>query len=1500
MYDGCYICPMILDSTMEVAEITPPNSPIKEMENQPKLLWVGVDVGSTTVKLVIADPGSGKSIHARYLRHNAMQTHTVLALLEEAHLAFPLARFQVVFCGSGGQPFAECTGAFFVQEVVANALAVRQLHPQTRVAIELGGQDAKVIFFQQDPTTGKLIASDMRMNGSCAGGTGAFIDQVAELLNIKTEEFESMAARGRRVYEISGRCGVFAKTDIQPLLNQGVSREDIALSSLHAIAKQTIGGLAQGMEIHPPVLFEGGPLTFNPTLVQVFQQRLNLDAHQSIVPTNSDTLVALGAALAMGSMFAEKPCAYSREKALESLRHFSENRQFCDQQGDAPFFSNFEERQDFHRRHHHVIDQQKMPAPGTLLRCWLGIDAGSTTTKLVLLDDNGELLDSFYAGNGGEPLQVLKKSLLDLRNKFKASNVQLDIQGVGTTGYGEMLFARALKADYHTVETVAHAHAARQIVPDVSFILDIGGQDMKAISVQDGIVSGIILNEACSSGCGSFIETYARSLGIAVGEIAELAFVAKTPSRLGSRCTVFMNSSIITEQRDGKKPADIIGGVCRSIIENVFTKVIRFRNLSALGNKVVVQGGTFKNDAVLRAFEQYTGLFPIRPPHPGEMGAIGIALLTRNRVRFLRKDNPAYKSSFIGLDHLEKFTWAKNPGQICSLCSNSCSRTVVTFSDGSTHVTGNRCERGEITTDPSTPETRKIIQEIQRKMRAVPDLVSKYNRLLLREWEVETLRPSTGKRIGIPRTLEFWSSLPFWRAFFSSLGYTAVISRQSDYELFEEGLHSVPSDTVCFPAKLAHGHVLDLVRKKVDRIFFPMMMSIPSENPHLNAKAVCPVVQGYPMIVDKSDEPLRRHGVPMDHPIFHWVTKELRRSQTEEWFHKNWDIPRKILRRAVLQAEECQDKFCRSLQEEGAEVLRSLEGTENFAVVIGGRPYHNDLLVNHHVAGHFTALGIPVLTLESLPGVNDFDLNMSTRIETLNSFHCRLLSGAHLTSQHPNLELVQIVSFGCGHDAAISDELIRILRERSDRELLVLKLDEGDVRGPLAIRIKSFVETVRARRSRGLKPGKPAQIPFPLRFTKEDRKKRTILVPNLSPGFSHLAAKIFEMQGYKTLAMPLANKRAFELGKKFVHNDICFPAQVNIGEALNWLELNPRPQEEMALGLAKNCENCRAGQYAVLARKALDEAGYERIPVITTGRDNKDMHPGFQADTRFRMKMLWGMAMMDCVEAMVRAIRPYELEPGLAQETYDRYLFPILTDSVVNRPKALSKLTEAIKAFNAIPVDRSRRKPRVAVLGEILMKYHPSANGFVENYLEANGMEVIQPGILDFFRRDELIRAEKVKRGFSARPLKDRLIGGMTEIIYRKAVEKVQNIFAEFKYGEYHTDCYDLVNYIDGFMDRTYTTGEGWLIPAEILKLASQGVNSFVVVQPFGCLANHISGRGLTKALKERFPHIQILSLDYDPDTSFANVENRLQMLIINARELERIQTTVNLSETLS
>lgn len=1466
-------------------------------------LWLGLDVGSTTVKAAVVDPSDRTLKFSTYLRHGAQQAESVRGLLDDIHSRFPGSTFRTAVCGSGGRGIADAVGAFYIQEVVANSIAVREFYPESRVAIELGGQDAKVVFFHYDRESRQLIASDMRMNGSCAGGTGAFIDEVASLLQIPVEEFDAYAARGTRVYDISGRCGVFAKSDIQPLLNQGVSREDIALSTCHAIARQTIGGLAQGLEITRPVIFVGGPLNFNATLVRVFAERLGLRVNEQIVPESPQTLVAYGAALSVGTMFADWESRYLGRAAPKALQTHQAELISRQEAVRDRFFEAEEEKQSFDERHRMAaIETPQLPA-GSEFPVYIGIDAGSTTSKLVFLDEEERVVDAFYANNDGEPLQVLKDGLLSVYRRWADRGIDLRVLGVGTTGYGEKLFAAAFKADYHTVETVAHAQAAMHYLPGATFILDIGGQDMKAISVSNDIVTGITLNEACSAGCGSFLESFARSLEIPVEEIAPRAFGATNPSKLGSRCTVFMNSSIITEQKNGKGPNDIMAGLCRSIIENVFTKVIRVSNMTALGEKVVLQGGTFKNDAVLRAFEQYTGIEGLRAPYPGEMGAIGIALLTKRHMEergWTEQAVPAgsggvdlsdgpRESQFPGFEALEDFGYEKENNHVCPFCTNNCNRTLIRFSDGSTFVTGNRCERGEVVGEVSDPTTRSRLKEAERKLRGAPDLFSRRERLLFKDYPVEPVEPGKDLTVGLPRVLEFWNSGPFWSTFFRALGFRVRFSKPSSRELYESGLALIPSDTICFPAKLAHGHMEELINAGVDRIFMPIMNRMPSENENLRSDHLCAVVKGYPMVLDVSNEPTEGHGIPFDRPIFHWLDARTRERQLSDFMATTFGTPARHVQAALAQAESVQRGFSIALREETSEILEGLSGSE-FAVVLAGRPYHSDPLVSHSVSRFFTRQGIPVIPLDALPGLEEVD-HSGIRAEGTINFHVRMLSGAVKVAQHPHLELVQIVSFGCGHDAVLTDEVIRIMRSAAGREPLTLKLDESDADGPIQIRVRSFIETVRSRREKGerFEPKRLAD-PYAVKFEKPHRKERVILAPNVSEAFARVASAAIRKEGYRVEPLPLADERAIALGKKFVHNDMCFPAQINIGETLQVLESGKYKPEQVACGLAKAQCDCRLAHYASLARKALDEAGYEQVPIITTDDDTKNMHPAFKLGTRFELRMLWGLAIVDALEDLRRRIRPYEVSAGETDRLFEAHVDRIAEALEQSSRRALAAFEEAVEVFRGIAVDREEERPRVFVIGEFLMNFHRGSNHDIERYLEANGMEVVLPHILDVFRRDFMRMKSEQERFHVRYPFLERVFNTVTDSLFDYALEKVDKIAAAHPFHEVKARLPEVAAHARPIIDDTFTSGEGWMIAGEILHNAELGVESFVIIQPFGCLPNHVTGRGLLKRIKRFHSNIQILSLDYDPDTSFANIENRLQMLVINALERQRLR----------
>ena len=1445
-------------------------------------LYVGIDIGSTTTKLVAMDAHTHQIYYSDYQRHHAAQAKSTSDALLLLRQQFPDTQVCLALTGSGAKHLAERLGVPYIQEVVANSVALQANYRNIGTAIELGGQDAKIVFFCQNQASGSLDVADTRMNGSCAGGTGAFIDEIASVLHVAVEDFNSLASEGRCLYDVSGRCGVFAKTDIQPLLNQGVSKEDLALSSFHAIAKQTIGGLAQGLEIKAPVVFEGGPFTFNPTLIRVFQERLGLSEDEVVIPEHPETIVAYGAALSLSSMFAEKASAIPFPDVISLLSDLEASG--AGEQGAQarPFFVSGQEQENFLATHRLPNLRPKVLHPGQEVRAYLGIDSGSTTTKFVLIDEKEELLDSFYAPNQGEPLVIARQALIDLRDRYRQAGAKLEILGVGTTGYGELLFAKAFSAECHMVETVAHARAVARYVPNTSFILDIGGQDMKAIWLDQGIITNIVVNEACSSGCGSFLENFAASLSIPVDQIAQKAFSSQSPACLGSRCTVFMNSSIVTEQRNGKLPNDIMAGLCRSIIENVFTKVIRVSNLDTLGDHIVVQGGTFQNDAVLRAMEQYIGKAVIRAPYPGIMGAIGAALITKERMQ-------GKERTFIGLDALDSFSYTQQANLPCPFCGNHCKRTVITFSNGESWVTNNRCERGEVLGDPSDEGVRTKVKEKTRQRNQVPNLFRLREQLLFRDYPCVPVIPDRAITIGLPRVLAIWDTAPFWSTFFRSLGFQVKFSAPSTRAMYESGLSAVTSDTVCFPAKLVHGHIRNLVEAGVDRIFMPSITTIPSENSEKNSQSMCAVVKGYPIVVRNSDDPEERWGVPYDAPLFHWYSDEDRLNQLSSYMKATFGIKYVQTKAAIRAGASAQETFRRELLEAGKRVLEEVERDGTYAVVLASRPYQNDTLVNHELPDLFTGLGIPVITADALPTVEDGALSKST-LDVVNNYHARMLSSAILAARNPHLEYVQIVSFGCGHDAYLSDEIIRMMRDISGKVPLILKLDESDVQGPLRIRVRSFVETLSMRQdARSIPLVQELKEPYPVKYTKAHRKEKIVLVPNTSHAFCRVMSAAMKLQGLRAEPLDIGREEAIRLGKWYVHNDICFPAQIVIGEALAALKSGKYDDKEVAIGMGKYIGDCRLTHYSALLRKALDDAGFAHVPILTNDdTDSHNLHPGYRMSVASAVRIAFALPMIDVLEELLRKIRPYETVPGSTDRAFEQSLDAVIQGMEHQGIRGAKQgFQKAISIFKNISYDRTEEKPRVLIVGEYLLNFHPGANRDVEAYLERNGLEIIEARMTDVIRKTYFYQDAQIKEYHVHKPLKDKLWCSAANQIFEMAHNTTDKIAKAHPLYTPACRMPELVKASDPIIHHTFDAGEGVLIPGEILHHAAHGCRAFLILQPFGCLPNHVVGRGITKRLKELYPDAQILALDYDPDVSFANIENRLQMLIMNIKKQE-------------
>lgn len=1446
-------------------------------------ILVGIDVGSTTTKIVAVDANDRHQLlFSDYARHHANQIASVIRSIKKFCGHIRDKKIRLCLTGSGAKPVASILRVPFVQEVAANAIALQDQFDQVGTAIELGGQDAKMIFFKDSENGQSQSVSDMRMNGSCAGGTGAFIDEIASVLKVPVEQFNELAQKGTHLYDISGRCGVYAKTDIQPLLNQGAAKEDLALSAFHAIAKQTIGGLAQGLEIKKPVAFEGGPLTFHPTLVKVFAERLDLKEDEILCPKHSELMIAYGAALSLDKMFADsKPKDVN--KMLVILEDAQKDHSHVSGEIAKPFFESKEEENAFKEAHKKKQVTWKKPQKGEVVRCFLGIDAGSTTTKFVLLDEQEEILDSFYAPNEGDPLKVAKEALICLRKRYEEAGAELEILSAGTTGYGEMLFSKAFEIPCHTVETVAHARASEKYVKDASFILDIGGQDMKAIWLEDGVITNILLNEACSSGCGSFLENFASSLHIPTKEIAKKAFASKNPAVLGSRCTVFMNSSIITEQRNGKNPEDIMAGLCRSIIQNVFTKVIRVSNLDSLGTKIVVQGGTFENDAVLRAMEEYVGREVIRAPYPGIMGAIGVGLIAKEQY----EKNPKEVSTW-DLRDLDTFSYEQQANAPCPFCTNHCQRTIVQFSNGNSWVTNNRCEKGEIIGDPRNDEVGKQLKETIRKTQSVPDLFQERKKLLFKEYPYPVPKTERDITIGIPRVLSYWDTMPFWTTFFKSLGYKVQLSDESTREIYESGLSAVTSDTVCFPAKLVHGHLRNLVKKyHVDHIFMPSITTVPPENMEKTSESMCAVVKGYPIVIRNSDNPQDKWNVPFDAPLFHWHTKKDRQRQLVKYMEEVYHVSKEEVMNAMHTADQAQKSFDQQLKKRGEEILNEVKEKNEFAVVLASRPYQNDTLVNHDLSKMFTKAGIAVLTADSLPEVNQTELSKS-RLDIVNNYHARMLSSAILCAQSEHLEYVQLVSFGCGHDAYLSDEITRMMKEISGKTPLILKVDESDNQGPLGIRVRSFLETVKMGHEKHQKlEVKELQEPYPVKFTKENRKEKIALVPNTSHAFCRIMTAALRGQGIRAVALDIGREEAIRLGKKYVHNDICFPAQIVIGEALAALESGKYDDKDVAIVMGKYVGDCRLTHYGALLRKALDDAGYDHIPILTNDdADSHNMHPGFKLNLASSVKIAFALPMIDVLEELLRKIRPYETVKGSADEAFDKALDLVIDglekSGVLGARKGFKK---AISIMKNISYDRTNLKPQILIVGEYLLNFHPGANHDIEKYLEENGFEIIEARMTDVIRKTYFYQDSQIREYHLNKPMDQKIWFRTADMFFDLAHSLTDSIAKGHPLYKPAIRMDDLVKDSDPIIHHTFDAGEGVLIPGEIIHHAKHGCKYFLILQPFGCLPNHVVGRGISKKLKEMYPNAQILPLDYDPDVSFANIENRLQMLVMNAKQ---------------
>ncbi|MDR2161141.1 MAG: 2-hydroxyacyl-CoA dehydratase [Desulfovibrio sp.] len=1400
----------------------------------PDSLLLGLDVGSTTVKVVVLDDG-GCLLFARYARHYSEVYATVLSLLRAVDEAFPGASWKLGATGSGALTLAGKLGLPFIQEVLASSLAIRTLLPQADVAIELGGEDAKLTFFRG--------GVDQRMNETCAGGTGAFIDQMAAFIQTDAAGLDALASRHSTIYPIASRCGVFAKTDILPLLNEGSSREDIAASIMQSVVNQTISGLARGRAIEGAVAFLGGPLTFLPSLRQRFAATLDLAPEQILFPEHSEFFVAIGAALSLrearGRGDLPGAIAGLTAGAGSEVKHVL-----------PALFADGESRDAFYRRHARR-QVARLPLEQASGDAWLGLDSGSTTIKAVLIDDQGRLLYSSYGPNKGDPLNA---ALGILREIYARKRADLRIRAAATTGYGSAMLAAGLQADFDEVETVAHLTAARFFEPDVSFILDIGGQDIKCLSIRNGAIDQIQLNEACSAGCGSFIENFAVSLEMTLPEFVSLSLKAGDPVDLGTRCTVFMNSKVKQAQKEGALIADIAAGLCYSVIRNACYKVMKISNPEELGKKVVVQGGAFINDGLLRALELEIGQEVIRPDIPGLMGAFGAALIARDRG--------SRKSALIGPEAVEAFNMKTSTAR-CRHCSNSCLLTISTFPDRRRFISGNRCERGSGTLPQNLPNLYRFKQE----------------RLFDHYTPLERANAPRGV-IGIPRALNIYENYPLWFTLLTRLGYRVELSSPSSKELFFRGYETIPSQTVCYPAKLAHGHIMDLLDREIQAIFFPC---ISFERKDFSTQANnynCPVVIGYPELLARNINELKKRSIPIIHDFLPLSRNLLgKRLRNIPMFSL---IPAQEMEDAVRKAFAEMDRFKEDVRRAGERALEVLRATGKFGVVVAGHPYHVDLEIHHGIAELITSCGMGVLTEDSIshlapdPG--------PLRVVDQWTYHSRLYRAGSFAASADNIAILQLISFGCGLDAITSDQLQEIVT-RNGRLYAQIKIDEGANLGPARIRIRSLHAALKERREKSLFPSSRAYYRGSPPFTRKMKETHTILIPQLSPVHFQFLETIFSADGYKVRQLPGVDREAIDLGLRYVNNDACFPAIVVIGQLLQAVHSGEFDPERIALLISQTGGGCRATNYIAFLRKALVDCGLERVPILSFNMDQNagKEEAGFLLSGKMLLRAIMAGYYGDTLMRLLHRVRPYELEEGdadrLAGEWAEKGKKAIASASILRFDWTLLAM---IRAFDRMPLSTENRRPRVGLVGEILLKYHPDANNHAARVVEKEGGEAIVSDLMDFVlycMYDDIFNYKYLSgkwRNYIAGRISIAVLE-FTRSVMRLGLRMSRRFSPPARFSE-------LRGKVKGLISLGHQTGEGWLLTAEMVKLLESGVTNILCMQPFGCLPNHITGKGLLKELKQRFPAANIIAVDYDPGASEVNQINRIKLMMSIAK----------------
>jgi predicted CoA-substrate-specific enzyme activase len=1416
---------------------------------------LGIDIGSTTAKLVMTDNGR-EILFTSYERHNIRTVETLIRMMKQLLEQFGDIAVRPTFTGSAGMGIAEQLHQPFVQEVIAASIASNTLYPGIRSMLDIGGEDAKLVLFSDNKSP------DMRMNGNCAGGTGAYIDQMASLLNISIQELNELAGHSSKIYPIASRCGVFAKTDVQNLISRKINPRDIAASIFDAVAGQVINALARGCTIEPRLLFCGGPLTYISNLRAAFCRLLKLQEEDIVVPTHAELFTAVGAALAVK----KHQKSISISNIIKGLEGFKRNTSTSDTL--TPLFNTTSEIKDWENNRKIIpIPEAEVSAD---MPCFAGIDSGSTTTKICIMDQEGRLVYQFYRNNNGHALETAVEGLRLFSEDLKKKGIRIDIRGTAVTGYGEELIRSALGLDYGIVETVAHFLAARHIEPGLTFILDIGGQDIKAISVRNNTITNIEINEACSSGCGSFIEGFARTLGYTPSEFSEIALAAEAPYDLGSRCTVFMNSKVKQALRDGATVADLAAGLSYSVIKNCLTKVLKIKNYSEIGDHIVVQGGAFRNKAVYRSLELLSERSIVCSDKPELMGAFGAALYARRK--FMKGDLTEH--GFIGMDALEQVKEYQTKMSSCHGCTNKCRITTYQFANGKKCFSGNKCE--------------KIFSNHPAAIRKEANIID-YKRNIL--FEHHRTSPSVKRtRIGIPRILNMYENFPFWNTMFTHCGFEVVLSDESSDALYKKGNGAVMSDNICFPAKLSHGHIHDLIEKNVDHIFFPFVVFEKKDFSKSSNSFNCPIVTGYSEVLKSTSDLLLSRHIPFHSPSINFNDPVLLEKACIR-FLRTLGIKKSMAQEAVSKALIKRTTVKEAILAKNRDILDKAIKENTPLVMLAAHPYHIDQLIHQQVSQMLSDLGVAVINEELAVDTDQEGFEKFFSIAQW-EYPNRVLQAAWWVSRHSNnIGFLQLNSFGCGPDSFIIDE-IADLAKQSDLPYGLIRIDEISSPGSTRLRLRSLVESMRLRTENRVLPEEPASAREKNAIFEVHDANKTILVPWFSDFYSPYIPVLARIAGYELENLPPSDQRSIDFGLDYANNEICYPATLVVGDIIRGLKSGKHKLENVAVGITQTGGQCRATNYIALIKRAMVNSGFADIPVISVATTDglHNLQPGFNPDWQKLIKpALKSLLFADSLSRMYYATVCREIVPGSSATVRDHFIQLSLSLIEAGTHNALLPLLKkAVKAFNSIAV-REEEVQTVGIVGEIYIKYNSFGQFDIINWLIDHHIEVAQPPLLHFFMQTfvnmKVSDDEHIQESSSSRFL-------INFLKWRAGyyISRFEKALRDFRYYRPVHGIEDEARLASDILSLANQYGEGWLIPAEIASFSRQNINRVVCMQPFGCVANHIIGKGMEKKIKKLYPDMNLLFLDFDYGTSRVNVINRLHFLIQNQEDLVNLE----------